>query len=336
MKILGISNPSFTGVTVATRAICTDYFGIPHIQNIAHIKALVKTIQQVEPDLLVVGGWSQGYMELLADLQRVRNFPVIGIWHGTLFHGRVFNDEVYTLQLQQSHRRGEVDFLGFVQPQMAEYFQRVKKIDSLFVPHFFAMQPKIQKGIRFRVGIFGGTENIFKNAYGSLQVTKDFIERTPHCEVLAPPDNGIKHPAFLDIMKTCSVLVHLSYLECYSNIIQEAWARGIPVITSPACDGLTTKNPLMKYVDNTVIKALQLSSGTDAMELYDRLTSVQENWMDYSDGVHSMYKELSKLNEQYLNTLFRRIVRGFREKRYDLAFAKNLFTEEGIDWKLLA
>ena len=70
MRILGISNPNFLGVTIATQAICTDWLPAPHMNSPYEWQKLSSEIFHKGPDVVVVGGWSRGYLNLLQDLKR--------------------------------------------------------------------------------------------------------------------------------------------------------------------------------------------------------------------------------------------------------------------------
>lgn len=323
MRVLGISNPHFKGVSIATRAICTEYMPIMHIAHTGSIIQLVSSIIATDPDILIIGGWSKGYDELLMKLSSQRKFPVLSIYHSTSFHGTMFQDEIYWRQFLETNEKGGSDLIGFVHPVTARYYQQIKRKPSVFVPHFFPIQLQRKKSEKFTIGIFGGQENLFKNTYGAKEIAADFAASNKNCEVLCPHSCNQDHKTFLNMLSSCSVIVHLSHIECYSNTIQEAWARGIPAIYSPANDGLVKDNPLIDDRSRFDLELLRMSSGIDAMELYGKLTMVYNNWQIHSDKAHAAYKLLSADACNYVNSMFDCIIDGFHKRSRDLSAKPN-------------
>lgn len=336
MKILGISNPGFQGVTFATQAITEHYLGVPPVMHTSHIKPIIAKILKYEPDVLVVGGWSDGYGELLAELKKVRKFPVLGVYHSTPFHGVAFGDDVYLTQFHASHKKGDLDLIGFVHPPTAEYYQKIKKVPALFVPHAFEVQDRTEDAEYFRIGIFGGlTKNFYKNTAGAHAVARSFCERNEDCEIIAPANNDIPHEEFLKVLSRCSVVIQVSHLECYSNTIQEAWARGIPAIIGPANDGLTVSNPLLDGAQMYALGALSVNCSTDPMELYKAIERSKKHWLECSQLAHESYKVLAHRTKIYLDIMYHAIVTGFRHTVYDTDFFRSPFSKNGLDWTRL-
>lgn len=137
MKILGISNPSFIGVSNATKAHCTDWYGVPAVTVPGQAQNIAEAAFHYRPDLMIIGGWSPGYDSMLRELKRTRNFPILGIYHSTVFHGETFADDINWVSFEKSYRDGLMDLIGFVQPQTAEYYQKVRNSFAVFVPHSF-------------------------------------------------------------------------------------------------------------------------------------------------------------------------------------------------------
>jgi len=323
VKVLGISNPNFKGVSIATRATCTEYYPLPHIEHPGATIQYVRTLLALDPDILVVGGWSKGYKELLLKLKIERKFPVLSVYHSTAFHGNMFCDEIYWQQFLDTKSLGGTDLIGFVHPPTVRYFNDIKKIPAIFVPHAFAVQPQKKKDDKFVIGIFGGTNNVFKNTYGAIEVARDFAASHKNCEIIAPAFTNQEHKDFLQILGRCSVVIHLSHIECYSNTIQEAWARGIPAIYSPANDGLVRANPLMDDNDKYGLELLRLGCGIDARELYAKLSLVFNNWQLYSDRTHRTYYSLKQATDSYLNKIFKGIRREADNRVRDLSIYPN-------------
>lgn len=331
MKILGISNPAFSGVTVATRAICTEYMGVPHFQVRPQIGRIAEAIARQNPDLLLVGGWSTGYDELLSMLSRRRDFPVLSVYHSTVFHGSVFSDELYWKQFLLAKEHGHTDFIGFVQPQTAMYYHKIKKQLALFVPHFFKPESaaKNNKDV-FRIGVFGGLNNYFKNTQGAFEVAHDYAKNVHGIGVVAPQEASQNREYFLrNTLEPCQLAIFISHLECYPNTVQECWARGIPVITSPACSGLIGENPLLNFVQKEALGELQLTCGTDAIELYGKITGAHVDWDRHSKVVHTIYKQLSHATETYVNQLFETLISGYQDRKYDTDFLTKPFYSGG-------
>lgn len=337
MKILGISNPDFLGVSVATQAICTDWLPVPHMTAPHEWRKLTSAIFHANPQVLVVGGWSKGYTSLLTELRREghKDFPVLHVSHSTPFHGSYFHDDWRLPEFESAFKTGIVDLLGFVHPQTAEYYQKVRKTFAVFVPHAFtpARRP-VEKQDIFRIGILGSPQ-WYKNVEGALTVARDF--EADHARVELVTSAGLNKPreAFLATLSSCSVLIHLSHLECYSNTVQEAWARGIPVITSPASCGLTRFNPLLSPKDVKVLSGLELDSGTDPIQLYRALKLVKDDWGSYSKEIYNSYQNLAANTSAYLGGVFTRLIKDYPNREHDVGFFESPFTKEGIPWQQL-
>lgn len=313
---MGISNPNFIGVTVATKAICTDYAPVNHVNHSTLVPMIAQTILKEDPDVLVVGGWSKGYGDILAYLkERKRRFPVIGVYHGGLFHHNVFNDQLYFQQFLAAQKRGSIDVTGFVNPPTAEYFQKVRgERNVAFVPHYFKpLKLRVDLRYPFRIGVFGGTANWVKNAGGAAVVAQDYVNNTPNCALTTTNSYGQSRELFLGSVNECSLLIHISHLECYSNLVQEGWARGIPVIYSAASDGLVSQNPLLAKDEKYQLNHLRMESNIDAVELYDLITHVHRNWDKYSESVHDIYRKLAVRTENYLKELFDQVCRSHKK-----------------------
>ena len=331
MKIVAISNPHFTGVTVATKAVCHEYVPAPHLTDAGQVMELARAIMLANPDVLVIGGWSKGYVELLQHIETKRNFPVVSVYHSSLFHGAAFADEIFWGQMERAYNSGLTDVMGYVQPQTAEYYQWIKRIPAVWVPHTFPPQPQVSPSKVFRIGVFGGTANILKNCYGALLVAKDFAHKEGGCEVIAPATYDQPREFFLNTLRSCSMLIHLSHLECYSNTIQEAWASGIPVIMSLASNALTTENRLLTPDESTALSVNNLYSGTDAMELYRKMLSVQSTWRPQSDEIYSTYANLYARTRAYLDALFTQVCKDYRAGRMRSEFS---FPEPKDFWEI--
>lgn len=312
MKILGISNPNYMGVTIATKAICTDYLPLPDFKHTNQVTSVARAIIDYKPDILVVGGWSNGYTELLAHMKKIRKFPVIGVNHSTVFYGNVLGDLDLHRQYFASCVRKDIDIMAFVNPQMAEYYQVHKKIDAVWLPHYFPMKPKVEERSRFRIGVFGGTSFV-KNTAGAVAIAQDFASKQHNVEVVHPQTYDIKHESFLDILGQCSMVIHLSHLEAYSNVLQEAWSRGIPALYSVANDGLVSKNPLLTRREKEGFENyFRLQNSNDPMQLAEGIRIIYGYWEQASDLVYQTYSNLTKRVENYTTNLFEVIARGYQ------------------------
>jgi hypothetical protein len=331
MRILGISNPDFLGVSVATRAICTDWLPAPHMASPHEWQQLASAIFHKGPDVLVVGGWSKGYIELLTELKRSGNkeFPILNVSHSTQFHGSYFHKDWQEPEFETAFKRGLVDLMGFVHPQTAEYYQKVRRTFAVWVPHAFPLQTKVVPPATFRIGILGA-DHWYKNTEGPKIIARDFAANHKNVEVVESPAYSRPQEAFLAMLRSCSVLVHLSHLECYSNTVQEAWARGIPVITSPSSSGLVSKNPLLTGGNKYTLSNLQLTSATEPMELYEKLLWVREGWGFESIAVHQAYRELCDRTAGYLNSVFVRLINDYPNREHDVGFFESPFAREGL------
>lgn len=313
LKILGISNPSFTGVTVATKAICTDYYPIGHQTDTLQIQRLAKAIVNFNPDVLVVGGWSRGYNFLVEFMRHHKKFPVIMVQHSHLFHGEYFGDNVYQPEIEACRKQKSIDLVAYVQPEMARYVQEYRGVQSAWIPHYFPIGDKAPRAQKFTIGVLGAMQSPLKNMYGCLQVAKDFKNNVgaDKVEIVLPNGNEMPH-LFLERIRRCSVLLHTSHLECYPNTVQEAWSVGVPVILSTASAGLYN-SPLTPTVWSGV-SDLVVKNNNDPLELYDRIMRVYADYCSgstYSDSVYTEYKTLSALAEVYTAKVLDAVHHGY-------------------------
>lgn len=313
MRTLGISNPAFQGVTVATQAIVSSYYGLGHLDNYKLIQSISKNIINHKPELLIVGGWSRGYDQVLAEINKSKNFPVIAVYHGTPYH-EFFGHGNSLSEIFAAVRAGSIDLVAFVHPQTAEYYRKIKGFSDhvIWLPHQFESKQKVLKGKTFRIGIFGGTKSWYKNSHGAIEVAMDFAKSHKDVEVIWNTAYEKSHEEFLNQLSTFHLLLHPSHIECYSNTIQEAWARGIPVIMSSANSGLY-ESPL---VSDGVIKevcGLVTKCNIDPVELYNKINTVKENWSFYSDYCHSAHKTLTDRGLRYLQEVFSHVTYHYQK-----------------------
>jgi len=287
-------------------------------QNQISARNIGSVIANMRPDVLVVGGWSKGYDEVLDQVGKVKSFPVVSIYHNTLFHGSLFGDEQYKVQINNAYTKKQIDFLGFVQPQAVEYYRKIRRQNAVWVPHYFEPQNQIliNKGKeKFRIGILGGVSTWYKNAAGAVQVAADFCKSNPSCEVVMNHTYDRQHSDFIKLLRSCHLLIHTTHLECYPNVVQEAWASGIPVILSGSSIGLT-ENPLIR--DNAMMDFV-LKSNISALELYRCIEEKYHNWQACSDFVHRYASKLHKESKSYTHKMMVEFKKLYREGSRDSA-----------------
>lgn len=318
MKILGISNPNFIGVSAATRAIVTDYLPIAHQHGGEAIATIARQIVALNPDILIIGGWSIGYDWLVKEMKRTRKFPVMCVYHGTHFHGEAFGDDSYLSIIAACQVRGEIDYMGYVQPQTAEYYQTVHDQVVAWVPHSFKQQIKAKESPHYKIGVFGGTKNWYKNTGGVLKVAQDFCDKHRGSSIITQLSYDKPRTEFHDLLKSCSVIIHTSHLECYSNTIQEAWSYGVPAIMSWANVGLIN-NPLFTHEEKQMLERMTVLSNIDPLELYEKLRTIKSQWGFLSTYVHSLSGRLSQRTVSYTHDLFNAIVMGYKSSKPPLA-----------------
>jgi hypothetical protein len=107
----------------------------------------------------------------------------------------------------------------------------------------------------------------------------------------------------------------------------------VPVIFSPANDGLTRANPLLNGTGTAdVLDILRLDSGIDAMGLYNKLGEVRTRWPKYSRLVYDSYTVLELRTRLYNQALFKRIIEDYPNREHDIGFFESPF-KEGIPWQ---
>lgn len=328
MRILGISNPNFIGVTAATKAIVTDYIPLPHQNNVQNLPQFAAQLAELSPDILVVGGWSIGYDYLLKELKKIRRFPVITVYHGTHFHGDVLGDDNYLNTMSICQAKGEIDFMGYVQPQTANYYQEVHDRIVMWVPHSFKSQEKIKQYPLFKIGVFGGS-GWYKNIGGVCKVAQEFSALNSDCSVITQTSYDKPRNEFHSILKSCSLIIHNSHLECYSNTIQEAWSYGIPTIMSWANVGLI-HNPLFTAEEQEQLSLLAVQSNIDPMELHQKIKQIKSQWSYWSDLVYNISGKLHERTNAYTMDLFKAIITSHKTRKPRIDVFKSPFKNPKI------
>jgi hypothetical protein len=330
VKILGVSNPRYVGVTVATKSYCTHHLAFDPLSHSSYTAAGAAThIIQLNPDLVIIGGWSPGYDQLATYLghRHNRKFPVVAAWHGTHFHETYLKDWNYMRDILHLHQERFVDYLAFPQLDAAAYFHNVKEIPSFFLPHVFPIQKKAKKPNTFTVGLMGG-KNEWKNYFGQKEILTDFQAKhhgTNVLEVHTPTSN--QHEDFLKLLGQCSVLSHLSILDCYPNVVLEAWSMGIPTVLSPASacpinnDLVTANQDLKEWMRHLVC-----SSSTNAYELYQKLEKVMGEWEQYSSVTYAYYQLLHRETQEYLRKGFKELCASFTLRKTQSLALPTTFT----------
>jgi len=318
MKILGISNPEFIGVTVATKAICTSHYPVPHLDPGPQIARMAEVVLDQKPNLLTVGGWSRGYLELLEYLRRAgRKFPVICVHHGTVFHRQAFNDGIYRPQMDAAVTKGLIDLMGYVHPGEADYQRTfLKKRRTLWVPHAFPaspIEPRKHDLKHFRVGVLGGMTSVLKNTDGAIQVAEAWCRQYSGgtAEVVSQQAYDKPHAEFLHLLSSCDSLLHLSWLECYPNILQEAWGLGVPTLAGPASLGLM-HSPFFSPEVRQMLDLLTMKSTNDAFEVFEGLERILISGHDLRLRLWGIQKQLHASTNAYLWEMFQRIWDGYR------------------------
>lgn len=322
VRIVGISNQEFIGVTVATQAVCDTFVPVPHLDNPGLVRRAATTVVQQRPDLLIVGGWSRGYGDLMSEISRAgRRFPVIAVSHGTVFHGRAFGDDIYWPQIDAAYSAGLIDILGFAQPHQASYAIEVQRRKAAWIPHSFDVRDRIAPPSRvFRIGVLGGAGSPLKNIEGAVLVAKDFAaNHGSEVEVVVSTHYSKRRQEFLETLSRVHLLVHMSLLECYPNLLQEAWSMGIPTIQGGASDGLTD-SPLLSPSDTGFLQESELHSSCDALSLYSTIGWVRREWEHRSVTTHEIYRRLSESTTAYLSSIFAAVVADKKTESYSRRF----------------
>ena len=336
MKILGISNPNFQGVTIATKALTAAYYGLPHLTNKVMVNEAAATILNYKPELLIIGGWSMGYDQLLEQIADKRDFPVVCIYHGTWYHEEYFGGD-YLERMMGCLEMQQMDLMSFVHPRTTQYYRDVLKMHDrvVWLPHYFRPEKKVDRvDERFNIGIFGGTKSWYKNALGPVMVAQEYARdkygRVKVDHIRAYNDS---HTTFLKRLEQYHLLIHASFLECYSNTVQEARARGIPVIMSSANAGLYN-SPFIGKKDwiptyDTKTPSLVLEDAIDPVELTNVIGFVDKNWQSISLREHGIgnlvYSRARKHTQEMLKFLVEEYKKGTVRKNhqeYGRPFAK--------------
>ncbi len=312
MKIVGVSNPNHVGVTIATQAHCNAYLplaGVPSASS-RDVESASAAVLEVQPDILVIGGWSPLYAPLLANLRQKRDFPIVCVAHGGPYHGKGLGAEAHLREVQHCLRTGAADWLACVDPRLVQYCQAVLKRLVLFLPHAFPLREKASRSDAFNVGLFGNAMS-HKNTEGPAQVILDYLARNPTGALVRNQGLGVDHARLMAMIQSCSVVVHVSHLEAYPNVIQEAWSMGVPVIFSSACLGLA-RSPLLHKAEQEQLSELMVDDNIDPSKLWNAIVSVRRKWDDYSRTAHSTYALLADRTGRYARALFHSILANNR------------------------
>lgn len=314
MRILGVSNPTFVGVTVATKAIVTDYYPLSGIDVPGKAIGLAQAISRWKPDILVIGGWSTGYEHLVEELSKGRNFPILCVYHSTLFHGKFFGDDRYLKTIDSLLERRIIDWLGYVHPEQSRYEYKIRGKIRPWVPHAFKPKHQMENLSQFSIGVLGGTASSLKNTEGSMKVVEEYVKNNPGTQIISNQNYDKKHEQFLNVISRCSVVVHTSLLEAYSNLIQECWSMGIPAIFSPQCRGLS-ESPLLTRKESFLLNKLCVTATNNPYELYEMIDFVRLSWNARSNEVYGIYKDLYNRTNEYTAKLFTTMLELYHKRR---------------------
>ena len=278
-------------------------------------------IAEFDPDILIIGGWSQGYEQLLQELRGHVKSPIICIYHGTPYHEGYFGN--YLKTVQECLDDGRLDLLSFVHPPTARYYRNVLGMRDrvVWLPHYFEPQKSVKLTSPFRIGIFGGTKNWYKNTCGPIAVAEQYANKTTGVEVAYTRNYEESHSDFLKSMESCHLLIHASFLECYSNMVQEAWARGIPVIMSAANAGLYASPFLIDRQRDVLI----LKDAIDPVELMTKIESIHEYWPDESKHAY----KLGRLHHEQASVHTQELLR-FIHNQYQKGVVRGEYPEYNV------
>jgi hypothetical protein len=306
MFIVGVSNQNYIGVTVATKAISNAWVNFdtkifPHV--------IATEIKNSNPDLIIIGGWSVGFKELVDGL---KGWPILVVWHGTQFHDDFFDSEKSYQVIKGLYMSGKILGIGFAHPSMAEYEKKISGIDAYFLPHSFKQLNKLKKPKPFNIHVVGIKHNALKNGSGQFLVAQDFARNNPGVTV-SRDTASLSYAKYTDVIKNSALVLHMSHIECYPNTIQEAWSVGVPCIFSPASYALI-KNPAIECAHDNVRK-LMVKSSTEPFDLYKRIHLVHSNWDEHSESCYAYSKELSSAADKYTKEQLEIICESFTSQR---------------------
>jgi hypothetical protein len=302
MHITGISNQEFMGVTKATKAVCNSWF---NADSKTFPSIIVAQIEATKPDLVIIGGWSPGFDDII---DRLREFPVMVIWHGTQFYDEFLNSEKLYLTIRSLYMKSKIAAIGFAHPGLAEYERKIHGVEAYFIPHTFKIEYRT-KPSKFNIHVVGKAGDARKNGSGQYIIAKDFADNNPGITVTRDLAN-IPNKAYIENLKKTSLLLHMSLIECYPNTIQEAWCMGIPVIFSSASSALL-QNPALTC-QHELVNQMMIRSSSDPMELYKRIRLIYRDYDKYSDACYGYAYALSAAANSYTKKQLEEVCEKFK------------------------
>lgn len=306
MHIVGVSNPEYTGVTVATKAIVNSWIPLGIGSNALDV---ARQIKSQKPDLIIIGGWYASFAYLV---EALKGWPIMVVWHGTYFHDEFYKSEGDYSTIMRLYELGHIHAIGYAHPGMAEYEKTVRSTRAHFIPHTFPLQPRASVKKSFNIHVVGKVSHILKNGGGQFAVAMDFYKN--HKNILISRDSGaLTQQRYLEMLRTKSLILHLSHLECFPNTVLEAWSMGIPCIIGPASKNLI-HNPAVKP-EQEFIGTLLLSSESEPLELYSKISIVHEDWERFSKETHIWFCKLSDAVIKYTTKELESVCESFTSQK---------------------
>jgi hypothetical protein len=316
--VFGIHIEGDTFAKRSLQLLATSSFELSPAYDSEKSVALANRIVLMKPSAVIVcgaGGWCNRLVSFLGDLQSVRNFPVIWLTHSPETHFAAHS------KLHFAREIGLVDVVAFSDYKEALYYRGLREDPVTWLPHFVPLGVRVPTPKEsFRVSLISQSGKYFGEEEPVVCVLRDFESRFPGVELKQPlaesaeshfglrSDSGASLPRHLLVKTVPAPNVPI--------VMQEAWARGIPVIHDSSCNSLTT-NPLLHLQQQIMLKELCMSDPSDRLELYYTLARAKRNWAVHSTVVFAAVEALSARGAVYRERLLSAAIRGYRAGKMD-------------------
>lgn len=251
-RLLGISNPNFTGVTQATKAWvgAENWVAAPSTQEGMNKLAqdIAFNLSYSKPQIIILGG-DAGFLPFVRRLRELKyRGRILLTWHSTLsFFSFSPQDGDLLADWVQALRDGLIDRIGFVRNGLHPVFKDPRVIvfpNRIPLARKGKFSPVPLKRPATHIGIFG-TGHAWKNmdalVYGASLVENSIIHVNHFSGLPLAKKLGVNivtheqlpHEKFLQLLGSMDCNLQGSFTESFGLTFCESYREGVPCLATP-------------------------------------------------------------------------------------------------------
>lgn len=246
-----IYNPSWLGITNATKELFENILPIEEIYSTGLIDKVVDKLLQNKIKLIIFSGFAIGWENIAMDL-KMKNKEIIikVIWHGSnCMHIETY-DWLRFKELFNLYKREIIDSICFVKKSMADFY-KLKGYQVEFLMNNVSIDKKkylikTKKTKKVKVGLYASGDRWSKNFYNQLSaasLVKDVIidcipitnKMYDFAQILKVKIKGESKPLarekLLARISNNDVNIYVTFTECAPLLPLESFELGVPCIT---------------------------------------------------------------------------------------------------------